>query len=325
MNALTRLKVRWLDQKSEQGRSLSPNVDQELSRSSSRSSFHSQKLCRRCKQLQLRSHIENPWAIPEAESATGFKIGTIEEGSFHKSCSLCNQLSAVFQHPGLLSSSGRNDRSFNIWCRHIQDKSFKSTYFAIPYADSQEELFLFATKALFVKKDFDVRDGLPRSPSYRKTQTDSGRGRTSFGRRIDSNPPDYAQLKGWVESCKTQHQRTCGALNHSSITPKRLIDCQQRQLCTGVTQPYVCLSYTWGVGAAGPASSGVELPVILPQTVSDAMTVTLSIGLRYLWIDRYCIDQDDAAEKHNVIRHMDAICKFSCYCIPQSGVNFESS
>ncbi|KAK9799987.1 putative Heterokaryon incompatibility protein-domain-containing protein [Seiridium cardinale] len=40
-----------------------------------------------------------------------------------------------------------------------------------------------------------------------------------------------------------------------------------------------------------------ELPDILPLTIRDAIQVTKSLGYRYLWVDKYCIDQDNEEEK----------------------------
>jgi hypothetical protein len=37
------------------------------------------------------------------------------------------------------------------------------------------------------------------------------------------------------------------------------------------------------------------------------MFVTLKLGMRYLWVDRYCINQDDPEEKHGAIRNKDSI------------------
>lgn len=91
--------------------------------------------------------------------------------------------------------------------------------------------------------------------------------------------------------------------------PRRLIDCEVRQLCDGGNKPYLCLSYVWGkIHAAHGASDG-SLPENLPQTIIDAITVTLNIGYRYLWVDRYCIDQADLEAKHDAIQNMDVICK----------------
>jgi hypothetical protein len=41
------------------------------------------------------------------------------------------------------------------------------------------------------------------------------------------------------------------------------------------------------------------------------MYFTLKIGLTYLWVDRYCIDQNNTEEKHDNIRNMEAICNLT--------------
>src|SRR5262249_14113513 len=82
---------------------------------------------------------------------------------------------------------------------------------------------------------------------------------------------------------------------------------------------YVALSYVWGKAAHVHTTeadvkrdgSGREvmivLPRLLPQTIEDAMHVTRSLGERYLWVDAFCIVQDNLADKHSQIIHMDAI------------------
>jgi hypothetical protein len=45
----------------------------------------------------------------------------------------------------------------------------------------------------------------------------------------------------------------------------------------------------------------------LPKVINDSIDVTLRLHLRYLWVDRYCIDQSDEHNKHNQIRQMDLI------------------
>jgi hypothetical protein len=44
-----------------------------------------------------------------------------------------------------------------------------------------------------------------------------------------------------------------------------------------------------------------------PKVVHDAMQVVTRLGFRYLWVDRYCIPQDDAALKESQIRDMGRI------------------
>ncbi|KAF4631515.1 hypothetical protein G7Y89_g6616 [Cudoniella acicularis] len=50
-----------------------------------------------------------------------------------------------------------------------------------------------------------------------------------------------------------------------------------------------------------------KLPGNLPNTIKDAMTMTKRLGFRYLWIDRYCIDQNNEERKLNQCAKMDLI------------------
>ncbi|KAL0471372.1 hypothetical protein QR685DRAFT_542700 [Neurospora intermedia] len=76
---------------------------------------------------------------------------------------------------------------------------------------------------------------------------------------------------------------------------------------------YVTLSYVWGQGPfEGPVQikhpSGsrqqLSLPASLPLTISDTIQAVQRLGYRYLWIDRYCIPQDDLPAKQIQIKNM---------------------
>jgi hypothetical protein len=41
--------------------------------------------------------------------------------------------------------------------------------------------------------------------------------------------------------------------------------------------------------------------------ILDAIAVTKSLGFRYLWVDKFCIDQVNKNVKHQQITHMDAV------------------
>ncbi|KAK2055223.1 HET-domain-containing protein, partial [Colletotrichum caudatum] len=45
----------------------------------------------------------------------------------------------------------------------------------------------------------------------------------------------------------------------------------------------------------------------LPPVIQDAMRATIKLGFRYIWIDRYCIWQDDPAHKMSQVERMDQI------------------
>ena len=51
------------------------------------------------------------------------------------------------------------------------------------------------------------------------------------------------------------------------------------------------------------------LPDDIPKVVEDAITVTKTLSWRYLWVDRYCIDQQDEVHKNDQINNMDKIYK----------------
>jgi hypothetical protein len=136
---------------------------------------------------------------------------------------------------------------------------------------------------------------------------------TLSGQIRDPNTFDCDQVKTWIRQC--DEVDTCGESKFEAISPQKLIDCRRREICENTSShPYVCLSYLWGPNLPVQIETHGTLPEHLPVTISDAMIVTLEVGLRYLWVDRYCIDQSNAEEKHNNIRNMNAICKSALTC-----------
>ncbi|RYP22668.1 hypothetical protein DL765_001518 [Monosporascus sp. GIB2] len=77
-------------------------------------------------------------------------------------------------------------------------------------------------------------------------------------------------------------------------------------------KPFVALSYVWGESSATHREKKDEggrrlVASSLPATISDAITVTRGLGYQYLWIDKFCIDQDNPEIKHDQIKQMGAI------------------
>ncbi|KAK6954229.1 hypothetical protein Daesc_004195 [Daldinia eschscholtzii] len=66
---------------------------------------------------------------------------------------------------------------------------------------------------------------------------------------------------------------------------------------------YVALSYVWGQKGHDPSKGLCDLPA----TIRDATEVTKRLGQRYLWVDRYCIDQSLSDEKQAEIKQMGRI------------------
>ena len=137
-------------------------------------------------------------------------------------------------------------------------------------------------------------------------------------------------IRHWIDHCKDNEDpkhRYCNRPLPRLPRNLRVIDCQQRTI---VSQPegasYIALSYVWGnvpanrlefnqaddsrqeessIGDSGVPDSKSQYP--LPQLILDSMKVTLDLGYRYLWIDRYCINQSDDSEKQVQIDQMDLV------------------
>ncbi|KAH7070198.1 heterokaryon incompatibility protein-domain-containing protein, partial [Paraphoma chrysanthemicola] len=87
-----------------------------------------------------------------------------------------------------------------------------------------------------------------------------------------------------------------------------VVDCVSRRLVK-ISQdvPYICLSYVWGSFQAEEPTSDGKLPLRIPKTIEDALFVAICLEIPYLWVDCYCINQNNIHEKHNTIRAMDKI------------------
>lgn len=82
-------------------------------------------------------------------------------------------------------------------------------------------------------------------------------------------------------------------------------------------EDYMTLSYVWGSGQALADATANHFWSLnnAPLTVRDAVHVVRSLDKRYLWVDRYCIDQDNVQEKALMLQPMDLIYEGACATI----------
>lgn len=133
----------------------------------------------------------------------------------------------------------------------------------------------------------------------------------------------FGMIKNGLKQCQRKHKkcRRRRAEYMQKIPGMRLIDCRTR---TVVPAPkgnvsYAALSYVWGESGQANFGNGSmiqngshTLSENLPKTISDAILVTRKLDIRYLWIDRYCIQQvaetkEEKDEKHGQIARMHQI------------------
>ncbi|KAF1964856.1 HET-domain-containing protein [Bimuria novae-zelandiae CBS 107.79] len=162
---------------------------------------------------------------------------------------------------------------------------------------------------------------------------------------------DVISLLRAMSTCDANHAGTCHSMNEpwakiESVPEIIVIDVEQQ--CLSV-QPgsckYVALSYVWGntkTRQPGWASENLlhvdpsilqtttsNFPqlcragafrsptgeFLLPATVHDSILITQKFCVKYLWVDRFCIIQDDADHKHAQIQAMAAIYTNSYFTI----------
>jgi hypothetical protein len=129
------------------------------------------------------------------------------------------------------------------------------------------------------------------------------------GRRLSPTCLDYQLIKSWIDFCEINHAKLCGGTEKTLIPGFRVIDCVSREIISAPDDcQYVALSYVWGnQSSSWQCHVDNILPNPSPEVIEDAVEVVKQLDLRYLWIDRYCINQEDKDDKHNQICNMDSI------------------
>ncbi|KAK4185212.1 heterokaryon incompatibility protein-domain-containing protein [Podospora australis] len=130
----------------------------------------------------------------------------------------------------------------------------------------------------------------------------------------------FRRVRGWLDECRLSHTR-CNTFQHQSFMPKRLIEVtaadkgiRARLVTNAPLAPYAALSYCWGGDQKSKTIKQIladyekNIPFdTLPQTLQDALAVTLGVGLRYLWVDAMAIVRDDPNDIEDQISQMHRI------------------
>ncbi|PMD16259.1 HET-domain-containing protein [Hyaloscypha hepaticicola] len=143
-------------------------------------------------------------------------------------------------------------------------------------------------------------------------------------RPINSNPSSdysFSLARDWLENCLKTHKQCLKP--SGSFMPTRVIEIlhvrgnrvlRLRETRSEKPVPYAALTYCWG-GEQDVCTTNKTLHrhltrinlADLPATVRDAILVTEKLGLRWIWIDSFCILQDDDYDKAVEIGQMPLI------------------
>ncbi|KAK3387814.1 heterokaryon incompatibility protein-domain-containing protein [Podospora didyma] len=127
--------------------------------------------------------------------------------------------------------------------------------------------------------------------------------------RVEARRDEYGPLlRSWLDACDSGY-RKC-AMEGAKL-PRRVLDVDDqlgdvvylRRDCSGEERRYVALSHCWGKSPLPQTTTlnidqhtqGIRFDS-LPKSYQDAVTVTRTIGVRYLWIDSLCIVQDSTTD-----------------------------
>ena len=135
-------------------------------------------------------------------------------------------------------------------------------------------------------------------------------------RQLDS-PETYSVARQRLEEC-FRHEGC--PRPERGVLPNRVIDCtdpaRPRLFTNEGTEKelYVALSYVWGEDQPHKTTShnfeayskSLTLSSI-PRTIQDAIAATHNLGIRFLWVDAYCIIQDSKEDKAREIAKMRTI------------------
>ncbi|CZR64467.1 uncharacterized protein PAC_14365 [Phialocephala subalpina] len=133
---------------------------------------------------------------------------------------------------------------------------------------------------------------------------------TTIGYLRDEDKKRVDPARTWIQDCHMIHP-SCNS-SARSYFPTRLIDVKQGKLVDTQQQPgpfqYAALTHCWGpnMPESGMTKTrtlsshmkSIELPE-LPKSFRDALVITRSLDIPYIWIDSLCIIQDSREDWEN--------------------------
>lgn len=131
--------------------------------------------------------------------------------------------------------------------------------------------------------------------------------------RTDS-PESIALACKWFADCANGHS-LCKGIARAEWFPKRVLDLGTDQAAdtiklhvhnaTHPPGPYMTLSYQWPSSEeSSPRLTSKSFEALrqsirlidLPKVIKNAIFLTRKFGIRYLWIDRFCVIQDSTED-----------------------------
>jgi hypothetical protein len=279
------------------------------------------ELCSFCLHLRV-FHLVTCLQDQSCNALPLIKLGTLTQLRNRKKCKFCSFVAHMF-------AFARDDRPQDV---HAEDAilmhpcvkrlSIKYRRTILPAHLGGPDL-LFLTPSEHTLKDF-WSIGTEIYAKVVQTQGDKRKRETSPQQRRGTGL-NWSKVRAWINESRQDDTNT--VLKNSwkkSRLPNqfKVMDLEHRCIVeTSCAPEYAALSYVWGRkldNEVETTKNNIEMlstvgcfdRIALPQTIRDAIEFCDKLQIRYLWVDRLCIVQDDASQKHDQISTMDAI--YSC-------------
>lgn len=277
-------------------------------------------LCARCAQLRLEEALVNVELEPPVKDWERLDIKIADVGEYYRhqranDCDLCHILSASrLNFERLQDDEGEDElHVYNLY----DDLSWIHSFgCGLEFRLKNSSLYLAVVPSKFrqlVQSSTLSVHGEENGFAV-INQRDTPQPRI-FAPQIVSPLFDLSLASSWLQYCRDHHERLC-SLKIKATTELHLIDCRSLEIIPAPDQAiYTALSYVWGAPMITTDSSestvlseskGRHLPSTIPPIIVDAISVTMGLGFHFLWVDRYCIDQESPS-KYQQINQMDSI------------------
>lgn len=225
-------------------------------------------------------------------------------------CPLCRLFGSVaFRNP--VSDSERSKASATC---HLATHRRLEIFASTPYRDTfTRNIFLISIVEAPDLYNAPELDQLRHETGFLSLISTAQPGQTISVNQICPELYDVKFAKDCLTRCRNAHDHFCDALDTESFPSFRLIDCSLRKVVPAPPKAKcIALPYVWGppVPAASGDGSGTQPLSDLdnwPKIITDSARVALNLGIQYLWVDKYCINQRDEYDRAFQIGHMDKI------------------
>ncbi|PHH78094.1 hypothetical protein CDD80_7387 [Ophiocordyceps camponoti-rufipedis] len=149
---------------------------------------------------------------------------------------------------------------------------------------------------------------LPRGFIVKADSEDDEDNKAQLRGRLVPRMLDVGLPRQWLDHCRDAHVATCRRPADTLVPGLRVIDCVEGRIVFCADEfEYVTLSYVCEHHNNDCQGDGCTLPDTMSTVFTDAMTLTMALGLRYLWIDRFCLMPLPADERRRQTALMDDI------------------